>query len=378
MKTIIILINYTIVYQQKRKFTEALLQHIHEYTTETMTGTVDQLSILVHNDALRESIAIAKELQESIKNIDTVKGLDEKVIEKAIIIQKLHDALAVIKIYTCDTTEDINSKLGPELARLAEVTSHLNDDLEAIVTQAHLKLPEETSGEVQPTSDVPLTEITTIEKLNESDNNDDKSIICKDVKDECVTIAEDTVPLTAEVAKTEVPTGIATKDNSDISQVDQKVASVEELQPVKIGPTDLEQEKIFTETKIGEEITEVVEIAPTQEKKGSMDEVISLELLTSTVGEATEKLAAILTESMKDEEVLKLKDKKEDTAVEIIDIDTESNSVKIEQPIEVNKSVENAIEKLETKPDAVLQESCEAKEVKMIFGKLFSKILLTR
>ncbi|XP_063632972.1 titin homolog isoform X5 [Cydia splendana] len=248
---------------------ETFMQHINEYVSENVSDILHTLSNIVQSEAMTQSITIAKEVQESYHNIENIQDLDKKTVEKIEVLEKLQNALVVLQAYTNDATEDLKSNLGEGLSDLAKLATHLSADLESVVSQAKLVLSETTTDNSTATHVVDkISGETTSEDFTEKQTSKD----------------------------------IHRSDKLEKNYLSEQLNSQD--QPKSEQPVL--------------EVANISENAPTASEAESVDQVASLELLTTSVGEATERLAAILTQSIRDEELQNLEDQNESQPFESI------------------------------------------------------------
>lgn len=120
------------------KFTEQnLVQHVEEFISTEILEAVDQLSALPNFEELKVSLAVAKELRDTIAAVEILAGSEETVavaeearIQQVHLEKKLQDSLSTLQIHIFDSVEEISPIIDQELVqKVADVVTHLQEDL---------------------------------------------------------------------------------------------------------------------------------------------------------------------------------------------------------------------------------------------------------
>lgn len=120
------------------KITEpSLLQHVEEFISTEVLEAVDQLSSLPNTEELKVSLAVAKELRDTIATIEVLAGSEETValaeearIQQIHLEKQLQDSLTSLQVHIFDSVEEISPIIDKELVKkVANVITHLQEDL---------------------------------------------------------------------------------------------------------------------------------------------------------------------------------------------------------------------------------------------------------
>ncbi|KAJ2954104.1 hypothetical protein O0L34_g2325 [Tuta absoluta] len=113
-----------------------LLHHIEEFISEQMS-VADDISVVANTEQLKVSVALAKDLIETIaasetltSSIDTASESKEAHFEQVKQVYKLQEALTTLQTEVLDSAQDINPYIDSKaLQRISDAVTHLQEDL---------------------------------------------------------------------------------------------------------------------------------------------------------------------------------------------------------------------------------------------------------
>lgn len=129
--------NLTVHYIKITKFSETLLRIINEFLSDNIVETIDKLSSIVNVDELKQSLAVACDLRESIEiAADTTATTVSMVNSEQ--LQQLKNTLS--KTLALCSTNELNQVIGKEaLEQLVNTSTHLSLEVAAVISQTKLE-----------------------------------------------------------------------------------------------------------------------------------------------------------------------------------------------------------------------------------------------
>lgn len=123
--------------------------HLEQYISDDMVEVIEKLSAAVNDEDLKQSINLAKELQECVVAVaaTTEEGTGGPLpnaaqVKQAKLIQQLQSTLSVLQVLAIDKPTEFVPAVGEDaLQQVIDVVTQLNEDL-SIVTTANVHVQE--------------------------------------------------------------------------------------------------------------------------------------------------------------------------------------------------------------------------------------------